>query len=208
LCKLRGSCGRISVRVDHDTINEIEAYNCSRAGSSTKGSLMMPNMGTTFLYCGWEMNCEHLISLQCRRTAAMSYLNNDPHVVERALSVRVTHRSLHPVLLTEAPRVIPTVLRAGDGVQVEVDAQTILAGPFECLEDVRPRDLGQERLAIPDLNAPVRDTMGAGEYWLRNFKARQSRTADGSNSDQRRRCLRNLARSTIVMAKRCVSKVP
>ena len=138
----------------------------------------------------------------------MTNLHNDPHVVERALGVRVTHWPLHPVLLTKTSRVVPPVLRAGDGVQVEVDAQTILAGPLECLEDVRPGDLGQERLAIPDLNAPVRDTMGAGEYWLRNFKARQSRTADGSNSDQRRRCLQNLARSTIVMAKRCVSKVP
>jgi hypothetical protein len=58
---------------------------------------------------------------------------------------------------TNEARVVLAVLRARQGVNVELHAQAVLAAPLERLEDVLPADALQEGLALLRLDEPVRD---------------------------------------------------
>jgi hypothetical protein len=83
-------------------------------------------------------------------------LGEDADVVERALRVRDAHRAVQPADRAELAGVVPAVLRAGDGVQVDIDADAVLACPGDRLKEVRPARVREERLALPDLDRPVR----------------------------------------------------
>lgn len=63
-------------------------------------------------------------------------LCKDSDVVERALSVGVSHRTVQKVDCSEASRVIPAVLASGDGVQIKIDAQAVFACPFDSLQEI------------------------------------------------------------------------
>ena len=63
-------------------------------------------------------------------------LRDDADVVKRTLCIRDTHRAVEDVDLTEASGVVPTILRARKCVQVEVNAETILASPLDSLQKV------------------------------------------------------------------------
>ena len=70
------------------------------------------------------------------------YLCEHAHVGQGALCVRNAHHADHPVDVAETPRVIPAILRAWECVNVQVDADAVLARPAKSLEDVanrRPR---------------------------------------------------------------------
>lgn len=79
---------------------------------------------------------------------------------------------------SHAAGVVPPVLRARDSVKIKVDAEPVLAGPFDGFEEVavgegktsetkgpkrkedghiRPRDLGEVRLVVYGLNGPPSD---------------------------------------------------
>lgn len=84
-------------------------------------------------------------------------LHEDTHVVQPSLTVRQAHDAVQEVDLTLLPRVVEAVLRAGQGVQVEVDAKAVLARPLERLQSVLPRDALEERLFPVLLDGPERD---------------------------------------------------
>jgi hypothetical protein len=83
-------------------------------------------------------------------------LCEDTDVLHRALRVRDAHRAIEEVDRAEPTRVVQPVLRARRGVQLEQDAQAVLARPFESLECVCPRRVRQEGLAGPYFNRPIR----------------------------------------------------
>lgn len=56
-------------------------------------------------------------------------LRQGTDVVERPLGVGDTHDSVEETDGTETTGVVPTVLRSGDGVEIEVDSDTVLSGP-------------------------------------------------------------------------------
>ena len=58
-------------------------------------------------------------------------LGEDADVLERALRVRDAHRAKEEVDRAEPARVVQPVLRARRGVQLEQDAEAVLAGPTE-----------------------------------------------------------------------------
>lgn len=78
-------------------------------------------------------------------------------VLYRALSVGNTHGTVEKINRAQATRVVQTILRAGSSMELEQNAKTVFACPLECLESIRPSSLGQERLARPRLDRPVRD---------------------------------------------------
>jgi hypothetical protein len=87
-------------------------------------------------------------------------LGNNSNIIKRALGVCQTHNA---VKNTDGPKttgMIPAVLTAGQGVQVEVDAKSIFACPFDRFEEVCPRSFGEERFASAGFDCPVsyRDT--------------------------------------------------
>lgn len=62
---------------------------------------------------------------------------NGANIVERTLGVDDTHDTVHPSHCSETARMVQTVLRAWDGVHVELNADTILATPFSGSETRR-----------------------------------------------------------------------
>ena len=57
---------------------------------------------------------------------------------ESALAVECAVGSGKPPDGAAASGVIPAVLRAGNGVEIEVDSQTVLSSPFNAAEEVAP----------------------------------------------------------------------
>ena len=100
-------------------------------------------------------------------------LGDDPNVLQRAFRVRDAHHAVEEVDRAQLARVVVpcdasthahhhktrarTVLAAGDGMQVEVDADAIFTCPLDGLEEVLPRDVCKERLAIACFDGPVCD---------------------------------------------------
>lgn len=82
-------------------------------------------------------------------------LGKDANVVESTLGIGNAHNTAEEVDGAEFARVVPPVLRAGQGVQVEVDAETVLACPLDGLEEVLPGGFCVERLVVVLLNCPV-----------------------------------------------------
>ena len=79
-------------------------------------------------------------------------LGQSANDVEGPLGVGDTHDSVEEVDAAELARVVVAVLGSGDGVQIEIDAKSVLASPFERFEEVGPADVCEERLSIPDLS--------------------------------------------------------
>jgi hypothetical protein len=52
---------------------------------------------------------------------------------------------------------VPPVLRARDGVEVEVDPDAVFPGPLDGFEEVSPTRPCEERFAIPYLDRPERE---------------------------------------------------
>ena len=67
------------------------------------------------------------------------------------------HHTDHPVDVTKTARVVPTILRAWQRVNVKIDTDAVLASPSERLESVLPRDLREERLFVVFLDSPEGD---------------------------------------------------
>jgi len=65
-------------------------------------------------------------------------LGKGADIVKTALSVGETHDARHPVDGTEFARVVPSVLTTRGIVEVQVDSETVLAGPLDRLENVGP----------------------------------------------------------------------
>ncbi len=65
-------------------------------------------------------------------------LGEDANVVEATLGIGNAHDAGEEVDGAKSARVVPPVLRAGQGVQVKVDAETVLARPLDGLEEVLP----------------------------------------------------------------------
>lgn len=63
-------------------------------------------------------------------------MHKAPDLLEVALAVHDAHNAEHPVDIAAAARVVPTVLRAGERVEVEQDSQAVLACPVDRLEEV------------------------------------------------------------------------
>lgn len=76
---------------------------------------------------------------------------------------------------------IIAVLRSGHRVQVEIDAQTVLARPGDGAEEVGPPDVGEEGLRVPGLSCRVdrleggRAVSGHGVRWRRERRERAPR---------------------------------
>ena len=81
-------------------------------------------------------------------------LGKDANVVEPTLGIGHTHDTAEEVDGAESARVVPPVLRAGQSVQVEVDAETVLARPLNGLEEVLPGGFCIEWLAVVLLDGP------------------------------------------------------
>ena len=84
-------------------------------------------------------------------------LGDDANVVEPTLGIGNAHNAAEEVDGPEFARVVPPVLRAGQGVQVEVDAETVLARPLNGLEEVLPGRLCVERFVVILLDCPECD---------------------------------------------------
>jgi hypothetical protein len=82
-------------------------------------------------------------------------LGDDANVVEPTLGIGNAHDTAEEVDGAEFARVVPPVLRAGQGVQVEIDAEAVLARPLDGLEEVLPGSLCIERLVVVLLDCPV-----------------------------------------------------
>jgi hypothetical protein len=63
-------------------------------------------------------------------------LGQDTDIVEGALCVGETHRTVQKVDGTRFARVVPDVLRTRYGMQIEVDADTVFACPLNGEEEV------------------------------------------------------------------------
>ena len=63
-------------------------------------------------------------------------LGDDTDVVECALCVGDTHRTVQNIDLTNPSRVVPAILRARKSVQIQVHTKTILASPLNGLQQV------------------------------------------------------------------------
>lgn len=63
-------------------------------------------------------------------------LGNDTDVVQGALSVCQTHGSHKHVDIAKLAGVIPAVLGTGKSMIVEIDTETVLSRPLDCLEEV------------------------------------------------------------------------
>jgi hypothetical protein len=82
--------------------------------------------------------------------------------VERPLGVGDAHLAVEEARALERSReeparVVPSVLRAGNGMEVEVDAKAILPCPFDRLEEVGPRNALEVRLSRLRLDRPEAD---------------------------------------------------
>jgi len=81
-------------------------------------------------------------------------LGEDADVVESTLGIGNAHDPAKEVDRAAFAGVVPPVLRARQGVQVEVDTETVLACPLDGLEEVFPGRLCIERLVVVLLNCP------------------------------------------------------
>lgn len=75
--------------------------------------------------------------------------------VQRSLSVGKTHDTAHPVDRTQSTRVIPTVLRTWDGVEIEVDSDSVFPCPADSSEDISPGDSLEVWLLARSCDGPV-----------------------------------------------------
>ena len=67
-------------------------------------------------------------------------LGDDANVVQGPLSVGDTHGTVQDVDGAKTSRVVPAVLGARKRMQVKVDAETVLAGPLDSLQEVPIRE--------------------------------------------------------------------
>lgn len=99
-------------------------------------------------------------------------LHEAPDLLEVPLSVDDAHDAVHPVDIAAAARVIPSVLRSRERVEVEQYTQAVLSCPVDRLEEVpavqrgcslglghdsRPRYAFKEWLLRQRLDSPVAD---------------------------------------------------
>lgn len=128
-------------------------------------------------------------------------LSQCTNIIERSLSVGHSHHAVQEVDRSLFRRVIVSVLRSWDGVEVEVDAETVLSSPGECLNEVLPTDVGEEGLSRVDLDDPVRnrqsnpvETSGSdlGEISFRLFDKDSQRRHSPSYSMKERRTMKVL----------------
>lgn len=84
-------------------------------------------------------------------------LGNRPDDIERPLRVRDAHHTVKEVDTPILAAVVVAVLTAGNGVKVEVDAETVLASPGDGFEEVGPRDAFEEGLVAPGFDGPPAD---------------------------------------------------
>lgn len=84
-------------------------------------------------------------------------LSDNPDIVERALRIRKAHRSCHKVHVRQLARVVEPVLAPWNGVQVQVDTDTILSTPPKQTQEILPADLREEGLVVPGVDNPKGD---------------------------------------------------
>lgn len=84
-------------------------------------------------------------------------LGDNANVVQTTLSVRNAHDTGQEVDRAVLAGVVVTVLGTGKSVKVEVDANTVLAGPLERLENILPGDTLEEGLVVVLLDGPEGD---------------------------------------------------
>lgn len=84
-------------------------------------------------------------------------LSDNPDIFERALRIRKAHRSYHKVHVRQLARVVEPVLAPWNGVQVQVDTDTILSTPPKQTQEILPADLREEGLVVPGVDNPKGD---------------------------------------------------
>lgn len=82
-------------------------------------------------------------------------LSQSSDVIQCSLRIDHTGGTVQPVDCTNLSRVVPTVLRSGYGVQIQLKSNTVLSGPFDSLENIGPRHSLQVRLSRPGLDGPM-----------------------------------------------------
>lgn len=75
--------------------------------------------------------------------------------VEGSLGVEGAVGAVEPADDALAAAVVPAVLAAGEGVQVEVHAEAVLAGPLDAAQEVAPGDFGDVGVAGVGGDGPV-----------------------------------------------------
>lgn len=63
-------------------------------------------------------------------------LGDDPDVIQCPLCVCIAHGTKKEVGIPESPGMVPSVLRPGNSMQIYVNADTILASPFDSTEEI------------------------------------------------------------------------
>jgi hypothetical protein len=118
------------------------------------------------------------------QTSPRAYLGdkfrNGSDVVQCPLRVGNTHNAIHEVDLAKLARVVISILRTGDGVQVQVDTETIFATPRQYTQnvpshqivwliisagvtgDLLPADLCQEWLSDGSSRSGIHTNVGPG----------------------------------------------
>ena len=84
-------------------------------------------------------------------------LDENTLILHPPLRIRDTHGPHHEIDHPLLARMVIPVLRTREGVQIKVDPETVLPGPSERLEDVRPRHAFQEGFVVVFLNRPEWD---------------------------------------------------
>jgi len=75
--------------------------------------------------------------------------------VERSLSIECTISPVEPANCALSTGVIPTILTARQGVEIEVDANAVLACPFETSKQISPADIGYIWVSTICCHSPV-----------------------------------------------------
>ena len=87
--------------------------------------------------------------------------SNNADVVQGPLCVRNTHRTEKHINSADLARMVPAILAARKGMQVEVNTNTILASPLNCLEEVASeRNVSQVNSLLPRPVTYVHATLG------------------------------------------------
>lgn len=87
--------------------------------------------------------------------------SDNPDVIQGPLGVRNTHRTEKHINSADLARMVPAILAARKGMQVEVNTNTILASPLNCLEEVASeRNVSQVNSLLPRPVTYVHATLG------------------------------------------------
>jgi hypothetical protein len=124
-------CAHICVSFHVAAEQTVNRVNGESTGHYSLSLQVLHANSRTLRLIGDTKHCDYVLIL-----GLGDELGKNSDIIKGALCIGNTHRPTENIDAAEFARMVPAILATGQGMKIEVDAQTVFTGPLDCLQEV------------------------------------------------------------------------